>query len=71
MKTLVLTGDKIELARLAMLKAMLKLEIAGMHRRGRSAYSILKSEYALKGSKQKVLSQIEGLLNAGVSNEKN
>jgi len=42
---------------------MLKLEILGMHRRGQSAYSIIKEETGLKGSKQKVFDQLTDLLN--------
>ena len=38
--------------RLRTLHKMLKLEILGMHRRGQSAYSIIKEETGLKGSKQ-------------------
>jgi len=35
------------------------LEIAGMKRRGRSAYSIIKEEFGFKGNKQRVLKQLE------------
>ena len=41
-------------ARLLVLKHALKLEILGMKRRGRSVYSIIKEEFNLKGSKQRV-----------------
>jgi hypothetical protein len=41
---------------------MLKLEILGMTRRGQSAYSIIKQETGLKGSKQKVYDQLEAIL---------
>lgn len=40
--------------RLIVLKSGLALELAGMKRRGRSCYSIIKQEFNLKGSKQKV-----------------
>ena len=53
---------KTKLARLLTLKAALRLEIAGMKRRGRSAYSIIKSEYGLKGNKKNVLSQIQTII---------
>jgi len=41
-------------ARLHVLKQGLRLEILGMTRNGRSCYSIIKSEFGLKGSKQHV-----------------
>ena len=44
-------------------KMALKLEIKGMKRRGRSAYSIIKSEYGLKGSRASVLAQMEAMTN--------
>ena len=44
--------------RLRTLHKMLKLEILGMTRRGQSAYSIIKQETGLKGSKQKVYDQL-------------
>ena len=40
----------------------LKLETLGMQRRGRSCYSIVKQEYGLKGSKQKVHDQFNKIL---------
>tara|TARA_B100000902_G_C27259417_1_gene889788 strand:+ start:353 stop:568 length:216 start_codon:yes stop_codon:yes gene_type:complete len=52
------TPEKIELFRLATLHKMLKLETLGMTRRGQSAYSIIKQETGLRGSKQKVLDQL-------------
>jgi len=57
----VLTGSQIEGARLLTLRSMLMLEMKGMHRRGRSAYAILKSEYGLKGTREKVLSQLDDI----------
>jgi hypothetical protein len=46
------------------LKGALKLELLGMKaHRGRSAYSIIKSEFGLKGNKQKVFNQFEQLCN--------
>lgn len=41
------------------LKSALKLEIAGMKRHGRSAYSIIKEQYALHGNRESVLAQME------------
>jgi len=59
--SMVIQGDQIGLARLMTLKKMLKLEVRGMKRSGRSAYSIIKSEYRFRGSKQKVLDQLESM----------
>jgi len=59
----IITGeDNIRRARLIVLKHALRLEIKGMRRRGRSAYSIIKSELGLKGNRQSVLEQLEKLL---------
>ena len=41
------------------LRAALELEILGMKRRGRSAYSIIKEEFGFKGNKKKVYNQID------------
>jgi hypothetical protein len=59
----VVTGDSIqEFRRRTLLRALI-LEIKGMKiSRGASAYSIIKKEYDLKGSKQKVLEQFERLI---------
>ncbi len=51
----VITGPGIARFRLIALKGALKLEILGMKRRGRSAYSIIKQEFGLKGSRESVL----------------
>jgi len=59
--SMVIQGDQIGLARLMTLKKMLRLEVRGMKRSGRSAYSIIKSEYGFRGSKQKVLDQLESM----------
>ena len=54
-----LTGEQIPTARLVAVRYGLKLEIRGMKKKGRSAYSILKTEYGYKGSRKDVLSQLE------------
>jgi hypothetical protein len=54
----VLTGAQIEGARLLTLRSMLILEMKGMHRRGRSAYALLK-DMGFKGTREKVLSQLD------------
>ena len=57
------TPELIEGRRLLTLKACLKLEVKGMGRsHGPSAYSRIKQEFGLKGSKQNVLTQFEALL---------
>ena len=56
------TPDKIEMFRLLALRGALKLELVGMCRRGQSAYSIIKSQYGFRGSKQRVLDQFEGYI---------
>ena len=58
----VITGKAISGYRLLALKNALKLECKGMTRHGRSAYSIIKSEFGLHGSKQSVLAQFEAHL---------
>jgi hypothetical protein len=56
----VLTGNQIEGARLLTLRSMLMLEMKGMHRRGRSAYALLK-DMGFKGTREKVLSQLDDI----------
>ena len=49
-----ITGNNIDLFRMSVLEKALKLELLGMKGRGRSAYSVIKSEYGLKGNRQPV-----------------
>ena len=56
----VLTGNQIEGARLLTLRSMLILEMKGMHRRGRSAYALLK-DMGFKGTREKVLSELDDI----------
>lgn len=57
---MLITGkDNIEFARLLALKGALRLELHGMKRRGRSAYSIVKQELGFKGSRQRVYDQLK------------
>jgi hypothetical protein len=58
MKGIMLTGTNIGIYRLITLQSMLELEIKGMGRRGRSAYSIIKQELDLKGNRASVLEQV-------------
>lgn len=62
-KTVAIKGRNIDIVRLSVLIKALALECRGMSRRGRSAYSILKSEYGIKGgSKQVVLERAQLVL---------
>ena len=54
--------EDINLFRIITLRSALKLEIAGMRRRGRSAYSILKEEFNLIGNMKSVLADVEQLI---------
>jgi len=57
--------DKKELIgnyRLFALKSALKLETLGMQRKGPSAYSIVKNEFGLRGSKFSVYKQFCAIL---------
>ena len=54
--------NQIETFRLLTLLQMLKLELKGMTRSGRSAYVIIKEETGLKGSRQRVYEQFAALL---------
>ena len=54
----VITGKEIDLYRIKVLLSALSLEIKGLRRRGRSVYSIVKSEFGLRGSRQSVYSQL-------------
>jgi hypothetical protein len=55
--------EQIAMYRLLTLRQALKLEIKGMKMsRGRSAYSIIKSELGLKGSRETVFKELSILL---------
>ena len=64
MATIITGKENIQAYRMKVLKVALKLELLGMKGRGRSAYSIIKSEFGLKGNKQKVFDQFEQMLNS-------
>jgi hypothetical protein len=58
-----ITGEEsIELYRMMVLQKMLHLEICGLKRRGRSAYSIIKQDFGLKGNRQRVHEQLSDLI---------
>lgn len=54
----------IAFAQLVARRGALRLELLGMSRHGRSAYSICKSEYGLRGNKQRVYEQVCQLVEA-------
>ena len=59
------TPQKIELYRMHVLHKMLKLEMLGVKMsksRQPSAYSVIKKEYGLKGSRQKVYDAFEEII---------
>ena len=56
------TPENINFVRMATLKSALKLEVAGLKRRGRSVYSIIKEEFGLTGNKRTVLSDFTKLI---------
>lgn len=60
--SIMVTGPGIRLFQLLARKGALELEMKGMRRRGRSAYSICKEVYGLKGSRQKVLDQLNEMV---------
>jgi hypothetical protein len=56
------TPDQIATARLLTLRAMLVLECKGMKRsKAPSAYSILKRDYGLTGTRESVLKQLDAM----------
>ena len=64
MATIITGKENIQAYRMKVLKSALKMELLGMKGRGRSSDSIIKSEFSLKGNKQKVFEQFEQLCNS-------
>ena len=56
-----ITGENIDLFRMSILEKALRLELLGMKGRGRSAYSVIKSEFGLKGNRQSVYDQFKAI----------
>lgn len=56
------TPEGIQFVQLVVRRGALKLETLGMKRRGQSAYSICKQVYGLKGTKARVLEQMDALI---------
>lgn len=60
--TVIDTPEGIAFAQMVARRGALRLEVLGMKRRGQSAYSIIKQEYGLKGSRQAVLDQLTAMI---------
>ena len=59
------TPQQIDLYRMLVLEKMLRLEILGLKMgRGRTAYSAIKKEFNLKGSRQKVYDIFKQMIEA-------
>ena len=56
------TPYKIDLYALLSLRAALRMEVAGLKGRGKTAYAIAKQELGIKGNKQKVLDQVNQMI---------
>jgi len=54
-----ITGPHIQLYRMMVLRSGLRLEMKGLSRRGRSIYAIVKDEFGLRGTRERVLAQLE------------
>jgi hypothetical protein len=52
------TGAGIDFFRMVSLRGALRMEVAGMSRRGQSAFKVCKQVYGLKGTKVEVLAQM-------------
>lgn len=61
----IITGERnVRHVRLLALRSALKLELKGLKiSRGRSAYSIIKSEFGLRGNRESVLAQFDDIIN--------
>ena len=56
------TPYKLDLLTLLYLRRNLRLEVVGLKGRGRTAYSVLKQELGIKGNRQKVLDQVNQMI---------
>ena len=61
------TPESIAFFQLAARKNALAMELRGMKRHGRSAYSICKSEYGLRGNRESVFRQMCELVEAAIA----
>jgi hypothetical protein len=54
----IITGKRdIHLVHMLAQRAAFRLELAGMRRRGRTVYAIVKEEYGLRGNRRRVFEQ--------------
>lgn len=58
----VTTPEGIAFAQLISIKGAVHLEIKGLTSRGRSAYSVAKEKYGLKGNRQSVYDQLQAMV---------
>lgn len=65
------TPDGIAFFQMCARRGALKLEINGLGRRGRSAYSICKEVYGLKGNRESVLKQMDLLIEQAQTSRRN
>ena len=54
--------EDIDLYAVKAKRVALVLEMEGLKRRGRSAYSLIKEEFGLKGNRQKVFEQLSKII---------
>lgn len=67
MSTVITGQGGLAFVQLAARKGALGMELKGMKRRGRSAYSICKSEYGLTGSRESVYTQMCDLVELSIA----
>ena len=60
------TPTQINAMRVLTLRGALRLEVKGFQRHGRSVYSIVKSEFGFKGSKQAILDQLNDYIKKNI-----
>jgi len=67
-EAIVISGEEnVRLTRILALRSACKLELLGMKKRGQSATAIVRQEFGFKGSKQKVLEQLNEWIAENVS----
>lgn len=66
-----INASEIARVRVLALRSALKLECMGLKRRGKSVYSIVKTEFGFKGDKQSVLSQLNDYIDTNIMGDTN
>ena len=61
------TPEGIAFFQMAARRGALRMELHGLRRRGQSAYSICKQVYGLKGSRERVLEQMDALIERAIA----